>query len=122
MFVCDLPGEVFCFTIMGVPKPKKLFFFDDKEEIMRRQLVVLEKVESLKDILFALDNSPATQQVTEQAWEEVLKSAKKMRLASSKRDWKYMRDDLYNVWKSRTMVSTFIIYNDLSNIDCTESY
>lgn len=78
-----------------------------KKEVMARKLSVLEVIEEEKGILFAPLSSSITQTDKVRGWQAVLHRAKVVGLVAPYRDWKFIRDKVFSVWKSRTMVSVY---------------
>lgn len=78
-----------------------------KKESAAKKLAILQVIQEEKNILFAPFSSKVTHDEKTKAWEKVLSKAKAIGLVSENRDWKFVRDKLYSVWKSRTLVSTF---------------
>lgn len=82
-----------------------------RELIKEKKLAVLEKIKERKDILFAsFQNNAVTNADKQKGWEEVLETAKSLELASAERTWTFARDNLFGLWKSRTLVSIGFAY------------
>lgn len=74
-----------------------------KDFIIQKKLAVLSVVKEKKHVLFG-NFKKTTNAAKQNAWEEVLAVAKSLELVSSERNWTYVRDNLYGLWKSRTLV------------------
>ncbi|XP_073828452.1 uncharacterized protein [Musca autumnalis] len=67
-------------------------------------MALLNVIKEKKDILFAsFKNNNVTKKHKQEAWEEVLKKAQSLQLASSQKTWTFARDNLFGLWKSRTL-------------------
>jgi uncharacterized protein (UPF0548 family) len=82
-----------------------------KENIVKK-LAVLEVVKNNKRTIFGSfsGNKISATDKTE-AWQRVLDKAKSLGLGGNERSWTYARDSLFGVWKSRSMVNTYFVYN-----------
>jgi hypothetical protein len=82
-----------------------------KDNIVKK-LAVLEVVKNNKRTIFGSfsgNKISATGKI--EAWQRVLDKAKSLGLADNERSWTYARDSLLDVWKSRSMVNTYFVYN-----------
>lgn len=76
-------------------------------QLVQKKLVVLKKVHELKSTLFAsLKESRVTKTDKEEGWKEVLRVAQSVGLVNYTKSWTFVRDSLFSVWKSRTLVSS----------------
>ncbi|XP_049316810.1 uncharacterized protein LOC125779494 [Bactrocera dorsalis] len=68
------------------------------------KLAVLQVIKGKKDSLFGSFQNNATCKTQKQdGWTEVLKTAQSLGLAAANREWTYARDNLFGLWKSRTL-------------------
>jgi len=67
------------------------------------KLALLEEVRKRKDILFSKFDNEVENNTKIRAWEEVLEKAKSLNIVSADRDYRFVRDKVFSVWKSRTM-------------------
>ncbi|XP_049306219.1 uncharacterized protein LOC125777788 [Bactrocera dorsalis] len=71
---------------------------------IEKKLAVLNVIKEKKSILFAsFKNNRVSKLDKQAAWEDVLKKAQSLQLASAQKTWTYARDSLFGLWKSRTM-------------------
>ncbi|XP_049302136.1 uncharacterized protein LOC125775520 [Bactrocera dorsalis] len=71
---------------------------------IEKKLAVLNVIKEKKSILFASFKNNRVNKLDKQAaWEDVLKKAQSLQLASAQKTWTYARDSLFGLWKSRTM-------------------
>lgn len=78
-------------------------------EINAKKLAVLASIEEKKSVLFGnFKNTCAKEK--QSAWEEVLEKAKALELASADRSWTYARDNLFGLWKSRSIASKYFLF------------
>lgn len=82
----------------------RLLSSNKKREATDRKLSVLEVINEEKSILFAQFSSTITHADKVRGWEAVLHRAKAVGLVAQNRDWRFIRDKVFSVWKSRTMV------------------
>lgn len=81
-----------------------------KRELQKeKKIALLEVIKNKKSVLFGnFKNVTAVQK--QEAWEDVLLKAKSLELASSEKSWIYVRDNLFGLWKSRTLVLNNSLY------------
>lgn len=73
------------------------------ENFKKKKIALLELIKNKKTVLFGnFKNVTAVQK--QEAWEDVLLKAKSLELASNDKSWIYARDNLFGLWKSRTLV------------------
>ena len=58
-------------------------------------------------MLFAPFSSTVTHDMKVAGWEKVLTTAKSIGVVAQERDWKFLRDKVFSVWKSRTLLRPF---------------
>lgn len=87
--------------------------------LIKQKLALLEEVKKRKNVLFGSFNN-TTKLEKEAAWKEVLVVAHSMQLASADKDWRYARDNLFGLWKSRTLVkiNLYNLYNVYYHLIC----
>jgi hypothetical protein len=74
-------------------------------------MAFLRTIMKKKDVLFRKFASDLDNREKKLAWTEVLLKAKSLQIVTAERDEKYVRDNVWGVWKSRTLVSfLFKIY------------
>jgi hypothetical protein len=71
-----------------------------------KKVALLTLINSKKRILFGKFSNELDSRQKEDAWNEVLLKAKSLEMVQDNRDYKYVRDKLYGVWRVRTLVST----------------
>lgn len=76
-----------------------------KMQTTSMKLSILEAINEHKQILFAKFNSNVTHEMKVEAWKKVLEHANAIGMVDKTRDWIFVRDKMYGVWKSRTLVS-----------------
>lgn len=78
-----------------------------KREIQKeRKIALLEVIKCKRAVLFGnFKNVTSIQK--QDAWEEVLLKAKSLELATNEKTWTYARDNLFGLWKSRSLVRTY---------------
>lgn len=80
-----------------------------RSKLVMKKVIVLQKVYDLKEILFAnFKNTTVTKEDKIKAWEKVLKVAQANFVASPGQSWKYMRDNVFGTWKSRSLVNPIV--------------
>lgn len=75
--------------------------------ISKKKLALLSYIEDRKQILFG-NFKVTTNKEKQTAWEEVLEKAKALELVSADREWTYVRDNIFGLWKSRSMSSKYL--------------
>ncbi|CAG7733861.1 unnamed protein product [Allacma fusca] len=67
------------------------------------KLTILTMIREQKEVLFGKFSSDMENQNKEKAWNEVLLKSQSIGICNGNRDWKFLRDKMYGVWKSRTL-------------------
>lgn len=67
------------------------------------KLAFLEAVKERKEILFGKFSNEIENVLKRQAWEELLEKAKSLNIVAGHRDWTFVRDSVFGVWKTRTL-------------------
>jgi hypothetical protein len=70
-----------------------------------KKLAILTMIKEKKHILFGQFSSTLENAQKQDAWKEVLLKAQSIGACGAERDWTWVRDSLYGVWKSRSVVS-----------------
>jgi Myb/SANT-like DNA-binding protein len=72
---------------------------------LEKKLAILTLIKEKKSILFGQFSSTLENSQKHNAWKEVLLKAQSIGAFGADRDWTWVRDSLYGVWKSRSVVN-----------------
>jgi len=72
-----------------------------------QNLAILTMIRDKKDILFGKFSSELENATKIETWSTILEKAKSMQMVTASRDWTWIRDNLYSVWKTRAFVRTW---------------
>lgn len=65
---------------------------------------MLAFIKEKKDVLFGKFTSELDKNRKTSAWKDALIKAQSLQIVASTRDWTYLRDNVFGVWKTRAMV------------------
>jgi len=80
-----------------------------KKTPLSHKLAILSMIKDKKDILFGKFKTDLENQTKVKEWECILVKAKSLEMVGSGKDWKYIRDNLFGIWKSRAMVHCLLM-------------
>lgn len=69
-----------------------------------KKIALLTSIKDKKHILFSKCTSEVEKLTVRNVWNDILLQAKALQLVSPEKNWQYLRDQVYSVWKAKSLV------------------